>query len=421
MGKVQKLTELCDQLAGELKDHILPYWMNRTPDYQYGGFFGALDNENNVRASEKSGILNARILWTFSASARLLHDEEAHKMAERAYEFIRVKFLDPEYHGMYWSLNPDGTVADDRKHVYTQSFAVYALSEYYRTTSRPEALELACSIFEQIDRHAHTDDGTGYHEVFARDWTPLADARLGENDMEADRTFNTHLHLLEAYTNLYRVWPDDKLADRLHELVLIHFDRMYDPEQQHIPAYFDRNLKPLSPLYSYGHDIEAAWLLYDAVSEINKHGLMEKCRIIMDRLAEQTLKEGVDPVNGGIFNTGRLGQPEDDNKQWWVQAEALSGFLYTYLLNGDVQYIDASVSLWKFIREHVIDHENGEWFFLLDKTGKPFREEFKVSPWKCPYHTTRTCLLFAAVAMEKQVATPFSILNRQTGNIPQTS
>lgn len=412
MGKEQKRTDLFDILTSELKQNILPYWMERTPDHKSGGFVGALDNEGRPVASEKSAILNTRILWTFSAAARLLNDTACREMADRARYYIESWFLDPDYGGAYWSVSDDGTILDDRKHIYIQAFAIYGLSEYYVTSGEGWALDQAVNLFRQIDDHARQSDGTGYHEAFARDWSPLADARLGENDIEADRTFNTHLHLLEAYTNLYRIWPDEHLAGRLRELLLIHIDRMYDPNVRHILAYFDRNLKPVSPIYSYGHDIEAAWLLYDAVAELEDPELMERIQKLVIVIADQTIIEGVDPKHGGVPGTGQNNRTVDYSKQWWAQAEALSGFLYAWLLTNDDKYLKVSEKIWEFTDRYVIDHKHGEWFFQVDRAGKPLMGE-KVGPWKCPYHTSRTALLYTAAAMDDAPVTPFSILNRR--------
>ena len=409
MTNLQKLSDLLAELSVELGDHILPFWMNRTIDDHNGGFVGALDNEIELRDAEKSGILNTRILWTFSAAARTLGDKSYLDVADRAMDYINSYFIDAQHHGVYWSLNSDGSVLDDRKHVYTQAFGIYALSEYYLASSDNNALELAKDLFQHVDAHAHQNNGTGYHEAFSRDWKPLADSRLGDNDIEADRTFNTHLHLLEAYTNLFRAWPDDTLRQRLSELVTIHLNRMYDPGKKHILAYFDDHLNPVSPIYSYGHDIEAAWLLYDAAVELEDDTLTGTCHTLVLDLADQTISEGCDSVNGGIFNLGQNGKPVDTDKQWWAQAEALSGFLYAYLLSGNEEYIDTSWQIWDFTKKHVIDRKFGEWYFMVDAAGNPDKSEFKVGPWKCPYHTSRTGLLFAALASGKNGNTPFSI------------
>ncbi len=403
-----------NNISDHLEHHILPFWMNKTIDATNGGFIGALDNQTRQIPSEKTGILNTRILWTFAASYRVMGNPDYLQIAGRAYQEIINRFIDPDHLGIFWSLKENGSVHDDRKHIYTQAFAIYGLSEYYLASNDPQALTQARKIYNLIENNAFQHDGTGYHEAFSRDWQPLSDTRLGGNDIEADRTFNTHLHLLEAYTNLYRAWPDPTLHTRLRDLVDIHFDRMYHPDRKHILSYFDANLKPVSELYSYGHDIEAAWLIYDAVAVLNDPERMSRSKQILFEIANQTLLEGCDSRYGGIFDTGKLGRPFSTDKQWWAQSEALTGFTYAWLLSDNKKYADITGQIWDFIDKHVIDHEFGEWYFLVDETGKPFTEGQKAGPWKCPYHTARTGLFFYALTHGIHDNTPFSIFDSLT-------
>ncbi|MDG5766567.1 AGE family epimerase/isomerase [Balneolales bacterium ANBcel1] len=411
MSLQHKLARLSDELSDELQQHILPFWMNRMIDDHGGGFHGALDHQADPVASDKSGVLNTRILWTFSAAYRLLRDPSYLVLARRALLTVRNDFWDPVHGGIFWSVAGDGTVRDNRKHIYTQAFAIYGLAEYYLACRDDQALALADSLFDLIEKHAYRDDGTGYHEAFSNDWQPMDDTRLGSNDIHAARTFNTHLHLLEAFTHLYRARPDDLLKDRLAELIAIHIDSMYDADSRHILSYFDENLNPVSPRYSYGHDIEAAWLLYDAAAEIGNNDQLESCSKILFDLADITITEGSDPAPGGICDTGERGDVADAGKQWWAQAEALTGYLYAYLLSADEKYISEAERVWDFTKKHFVDRENGEWYFRLDAAGKPDLSDHKAGPWKCPYHTSRTCLLYTALAMDTAGNTPFTILH----------
>ncbi|MDI6401340.1 AGE family epimerase/isomerase [Balneolaceae bacterium ANBcel3] len=405
------LQVLAEELEAEVKDSILPYWISKTMDKTHGGFVASLDNEGRPVSDVKSGILNTRLLWTFSAAYRILGDPRFLEMADYAMDTLKTSFIDPEFEGVYWSLSESGRVYDDKKHIYTQAFGIYGLSEYHQASGNTEARKLAVDLFKKMDNLAWKGPDSGYHEAYSRDWKPLEDARLGSNDIEAERTFNTHLHLVEAYTCLYRSWPDEVLLQRLKDLVMIHFDYMYDAEQKHILSYFDSGLHAVSPVYSYGHDIEAAWLLYDAALEIQDEELLKQCKQLVLEIAHQTTREGVDPVNSGVFNLGEKGRPCDRNKQWWAQAEALSGYLYAYQLSGDIGYLETASNIWTFTKNHVIDPVHGEWFYLVDEKGTPFMDDGKVGPWKCPYHTSRAALMFAAVGKELSGSTPFSILN----------
>jgi cellobiose epimerase len=388
------MQSLRDDMARELYEHILPYWMNKAVDHENGGFYGRIDGgDTTVPDAPKGGILYTRILWTFAAAYRMSGDTAYRSMAARAYEYIEKHFWDPENGGLYWMVDHSGRPVDLRKHTYVQAFGIYAYSEYFRATNHKPALDRACEIYALLDERCFDARTNGYYEAFSAEWTPLEDVRLSDKDLDAVRSMNTHIHLIEAFTNLYRCRQDASIADRLRRLVsLFQAPPVYDTINRHYLAFFDESWKPASAEYSYGHDIEAGWLLCDAARALGDDELLEKTRIQMTEIARQTLSEGIDHRNGGVYNFGAGGTVTDMNKQWWVQAEAIVGFLEAYAIDGAVDFLTAAHSVWLYVKENFIDRENGEWYFLLSREGVPYMHEDKAGLWKCPYHSSRACL-----------------------------
>ena len=380
------------EMKAELIERILPFWMERTVDDVHGGFVGRINHENEiVPRAEKGLVLNARILWTFSAAYRVLGDERYRALAERAYGYLARAFRDPEHGGYYWMLTHDGRPADPRKHIYAQAFALYGISEYALATSSAAARDEVIALFELIEHHAHDGDHGGYLEAFDRSWSPLEDARLSDKDARESKSMNTHLHLLEAYTNLYRLRPDEELLGRLRGLVELFVGRTFRGDTGHFVLFFDSAWHPKSTAISYGHDIEASWLLLDAADVIGDADLRARVRDRAVEIARLTLEEGQDD-DGGLFNEGGPDGIVDTDKDWWPQAEAIVGYLRAYRETGDVAFVEAAEAAWEFIKRFVRDVENGEWFCRVSRAGVPYESEDKVGPWKCPYHSGRACL-----------------------------
>jgi cellobiose epimerase len=389
-------SNLSSEMLGELQHHILPYWLKNTIDSTNGGFYGQIDGDNNIISNASKGvILNTRILWTFAASYRQLGNTEYRDVADRAFNYLNDFFWDNEYKGLYWMLNANGTVLDSKKHTYAQAFGIYAFSEYYLATGNDSSLQTAIALFEILDKESYRESSKAYLEAFDRSWNPLLDVRLSAIDAPEERSTNTHLHILEAYTNLYRCWPNSLLAVRLEELVEVFFNKIYEPQYAHYQAFFDGDWNPKGQTYSYGHDIEASWLLTDAVNVLNSTHLIRRNVDFLESIAYSTNAEGRDSIDGGIFNLGVCGSVVDSDKHWWAQAEAIVGFVNAYQVTGDASFLEASLTTWKFINTSIIDHNDGEWFFRVDDKGNPYHHEDKVGPWKCPYHTTRACLEIA--------------------------
>jgi mannobiose 2-epimerase len=380
------------EVGRELTGHILPYWMRDAVDHTQGGFAGFIDGDGVVRPdAPKSSILNARILWTFSAAYRTLGAPDYAHMAGRAAVYLAAHFIDPSFGGVFWMLHADGRPMDDRKLVYAQAFAIYGLAEHYRAMGDDASLREAISIFTLVDAHAHDAAGGGYHEVFARDWTPIADARLGATDVDAPRSMNTHLHLLEAYTTLYRVWPNDVLRARIVELIERFLESIIAPNGRRLSPFFDVAWHPLSATASFGHDIEASWLLLEAADVVGDDALRGRVGRAASRLAAGVLDDGYDRVHGGLYTQRCDNGVLDPNKEWWPQAEGIVGFARAYEETGDERFLDAARATWEFTRDHICDRRGGEWRRSVHRDGTPSAGE-KVGPWKCPYHNARACI-----------------------------
>jgi mannobiose 2-epimerase len=385
--------ELAASALRELLDDILPFWRRYAPDRERGGFIGQMSNDLRVREEAPKGlILNARILWTFSAAHAYTQDKKDRALARRAYKYLTRYFLDPQHGGFFWELEPNGVVRDDKKKIYGQAFCVYALAEYDRVFDEPQARELALRTFDLIEAHAHDDRYGGYWEVMSRDWRLGEDMRLSDKDMNEKKSANNHLHVLEGYTNLLRVCPHHPQLDtRLRELLEVFRRHIINSHQTHLQHFFDDAWTPKSDSYTFGHDIEGSWLLYEAAEVLGDHRLMTEVKSVAIRIARAVLAEGLD-ADGGLFYEGREGRIVNRSKEWWPQAEAVVGFFNAWQLTGESAFREAAERCWQFIQDSVVDHKYGEWFWCIRPDGTPDPTQPKISPWKCPYHNGRCCL-----------------------------
>ena len=376
----------------ELTEHILPYWMAVANDRRHGGVIGTIAEDGTPDdAAPKGSILHARVLWTFSAAARALGDDAVRRAADRSADYYTSHFVDRERGGVYWSIDAEGRPLDERKHVYAQAFAMYALAEHFRATANEESIDLARAIFRLVESRAWDAEHVGYEECFGRDWTPLDDVRLGDTDLNQRRSMNTHLHLLEAYTTLYDARPDAQLGERLRALLTLFLDRIIAPDGDHVVGFFTERWEPCSSAVSFGHDVETSWLLVEAAEALGDRALTARVRVAVTRLAASVLERGFDSEHGGIFH-GRAGDDLDTDKEWWPQAEAIVGFLAAYQASGDTRYVDAALATWRFVERHLVDRQHGEWYRRVSRAGDRSRGGEKVGPWKCPYHNGRACL-----------------------------
>jgi mannobiose 2-epimerase len=389
-GQDQKsqLLQLKKEISEDLLENLLPYWSMIMPDTINGGFYGRVDASEQVYPNaDKGGILNARILWTFSSAYRIFKDSSYLHMANYAKDYIVSHFLDEEYGGAYRTVNEIGEPADTRKHTLTESYFIYAFAEYYRATGDQKALDNAIEIFKLLEKHALDKDLNGYYEVFTRDWERSRDLLLNENSPEDEKTMITHLHLVEAYAGLYRVWPEKQMEERLRNVLELFINKIVDKETFHTIYFLDRNWNPTTQIDSYGHDIEGAWLIVEAARLLNDAELLEdveKLSIKISNAAKEGLEEDGSMLTEKDLSTGHV----VTIRSWWEQAESIVGYLNAYEITGDESYLDISMNSWIYIKNHFIDNVNGGWFSLVSESGEPVGRD-KANYWTCPYHNGR--------------------------------
>jgi mannobiose 2-epimerase len=388
--------ELRDRIEADLRGNILPFWMAHAVNRATGTFHGLLNNDliPDPRA-ERGALLTSRILWTYARALRQYGDGAYGAMAGFAYEDLMTRHHDAAHGGFYWSTNPDRTIRHDRKQVYGQAFAIYALAEYHAATGAPEPLEHAIRVFHLLEQHARERGHGGYREAFARDWSPIADMRLSEVDQNDPKSQNTMLHVMEAYTRLLDLWPDPALRSALRDLVEVMLTRILDPRTHHLGLFFTDDWRRTSDRISYGHDIEAAWLLTRAAEALADPVLARRVRSVSLRIADVTLAEGTDH-DGAIFNLGSPGGVVDTTREWWPQAEAVVGFVDAWQLSGDPRYLAAAAHTWQFIERNLIDRRTGDWYRGVTRAGEVLLGFEKVGFWKCPYHNGRMGLEIVA-------------------------
>jgi len=385
----QTLVQFSEELEDELQNNILPYWIDMMTDPE-GGFYGRRDGHGVLdREAPKGCILNSRILWTFASAYRIFGKVEYLEAAFNAKDEVVVRFYDEMNGGTYWSLDSEGRPLDTRKQIYAIAFAVYGLSELYRATGDEESLEYAVRLFQSIEDHSFDSQKNGYLEAFAQDWKPIEDMRLSDKDQNDAKTMNTHLHVLEGYTALYRVWDDEILARRLRNLIELFLDRILLPDG-HLALFFDEDWNITSHVTSYGHDIECSWLLYEAASVLGDEALLERTKAVCAKVAEAAL-EGWTPEGGMVYERDLEDGKVDGDRHWWVQAETVVGCFYQWKQTGDEKWLERSVKEWEFIRKNLVSPD-GEWFWSLREDGSVNLEDDKAGFWKCPYHNGRMCM-----------------------------
>ena len=395
MIKEQAVKEQIDIYKRELSSelgNILKFWSEKTADRINGGFYGKIDNDSQISPeAPKGSVLNARILWTFSAAFNHNPDQAYLDMATRAYRYITNHIIDKQYGGVYWSVDYKGAPLDTKKQVYAIAFTIYDLSEFYRVSGIEEAKQQAVDLFYLLVEKAYDAVNTGYFEAFTRDWKPIENLRLSAKDANEKKTMNTHLHVLEAYTNLYRIWPDRALKEHIEILLDNFIDHFIDHETHHLVLFFDENWNRKSDLISYGHDIESTWLLLEAAEVIGNEAMVEAIKSMSIPMVDATIT-GLDTVGGLWYEYEPVDGHLIKEKHWWVQAEAMVGFYNAWQISGDDKYLELSINTWEFVKDKILDKVNGEWFWGINKHGQVMRSEDKVGIWKCPYHNSRACI-----------------------------
>ncbi len=370
---------------------IVNYWSNNTFDEINDGFIGEIDhNENKNYNAPKGSVLHARILWSFSAAYQVTNDEKHKILAKKAFEYIKNHFYDTEFGGIFWSINADGSPKETKNQIYALAFTIYGLTEYYKISNENEALDLAINLYQKIEKHSYDKLKEGYFEAFTRDWQPIEDLRLSEKDANEKKTMNTHLHIVEAYANLYSVWKNTDLKFKIAKILHVIDVYFIDKNTWHLKLFFDENWIEKPDVISYGHDIEAAWLLQWCAEIIEDKPLIEKYQKYAVEIAKVT-KEGID-VDGGLWyefdpKTNEL----IAEKHWWPQSELLIGMVNAYQLTNDISFLEIAEKNFEFIQNHIIDKKNGEWIWGINQDYSKIPKD-KAGFWKCPYHNSRACI-----------------------------
>ncbi|WP_284735905.1 AGE family epimerase/isomerase [Dongia deserti] len=379
---------LASAVESELRENLLPFWVGMQ-DMDEGGFVGAATSDGRtVPSAPKGAVLHARILWAFSAAYLRFSDPVLLTAAKRAHRFIVRHLIDPVWGGVFWAVSPDGEPIEKRKHLYAQAFAIYGLSAFHRASGDPAALELAQQIWRAIERHAPDPGAPGYVESFTRDWRSTPNTLFGRGAVP--KTFNTHFHLLEAYAALLEVWPDPAVLRRVEMLAMLMAERLLDHPRQTFWQRFEADWQSLDQGLSHGHDIGGSWLIL-TVADTLASDIADPVRAAVSTLAGAILDRAVEADGGVATGLGADGQ-RAPGKIWWVQAEALVGFLDAFERQRDVRFLGAAEGVWGFIQQFMIDRTGGEWRSWIAPAGTPQPDMPKVGFWKCPYHTVRACL-----------------------------
>lgn len=384
-----KLSRYRQEISAELKN-ILAFWIDNTQDEENGGFISHLSPLGKPDDSvPKGAVLNARILWTFSAAFRATSTAQYKTLAERSYAYLKTYFIDQEKGGVYWAVDKYGNPGNDRKQIYALAFTIYGLSEHHRITKDNEALSLCKDLYHWIEKYSFDQTHAGYKEAVDRNGAPLEDMRLSPKDRNDPKTMNTHLHVLEAYANLYLIWKDEDLKISIEKLLRVFLDKIVDSRTSHLHLFFDEQWKPTAEIISYGHDIEAAWLLLEAAEVLENQSLIEEVKSLAVKMAKVTAENLQD--DGSLYHekdltTGHV----DKHREWWVTAEAMVGFLNAYGITGDEDFLEASINCWSYAKSNLIDKDAGEWFWSRNEDGSV--DDNKVGFWKCPYHNARACM-----------------------------
>lgn len=388
---MQSLVEYKEEVSKELVS-ILHYWMQNVTDHEKGGFYGKIDHHDIVYPDAlKGAVLNSRICWTFSAAFNQTGDPQYLAPAKRAFDYIVDHFIDKEYGGVYWTVTASGEPADTKKQTYAIAFAVYGCSEYFLASGDESAKQYAIRLYKDIVEHATEPTYGGYLEAFARNWSDLTDMRLSAKDANERKTMNTHLHVLEAFANLYRIWPEPELKKQIIELIDIFLQYIIHPASHHLRLFFNDAWQSQSSLISFGHDIEAAWLIQEAAEIIQETELI---KTVKERsvLIAYAATEALDTDGGLWYEFDPAADHWIREKHWWPQAEAMVGFFNAWQITGNEDFLKRSVGSWGFIQEFLIDHHKGEWIWGVYDNYHNIAQEDKAGLWKCPYHNGRACM-----------------------------
>ena len=409
------------EMQDVLENNILRFWLDKMQDDENGGFYGQMTGRGQlIKEADKGAILNARILWSFSAAYRVIGKKEYLEAATRAKEYFISHFIDHEYGGVFWSLDYKGQPKDTKKQFYAIGFAIYGLSEYARATGDHEALDYAIQLYENIEEHALDHVYNGYIEACTREWGMMEDMRLSDLDANYPKSQNTHLHIIEPYTNLYRCMREFQAAQScnyvpaigavlpvaitvpqetfvrveasLRNLIHIFTDHILNPATHHLDLFFEMDwTRGAGHLESYGHDIECSWLMHEAALVLGDKDILNKVEPIVREVAKASEK-GLNPDGSMIHEANLDAGTVDDDLHWWVQAENVVGWMNIYQYFGDEDALQKALRCWEYIKQSLIDKENGEWYWSRHKDGSLNLDDDHAGFWKCPYHNSRMCM-----------------------------
>lgn len=379
-------------------DRICDWWTTHAPAPN-GGFWGEIGDDGIAYPeAPRAIILNTRLLWFFSAAFEATGDAACGRLADQAYRIVHDHFLDPSTKTLVWMVSAEHAVVNARKQTYAQAFGIYALAAYARAKHSPAALARALSIFEQVQAHFIDPIHGGWLEALGPNLEPIDDVRLSARDQNSPKSMNTHLHVLEAYTALSETMsqlvPDHPQRETVRRALEDAFDtfngHIVSTRKDHLNLFFGLDWMCQSRVRSFGHDIEASWLLYEAARALDAPRILDEAKQAALGLATGAL-EGLSEHGGLYEEVGRDGHLSRLHV-WWVQAEALVGFLHAYDLDRNPRFLESALGVWAFIKAHQIDTQGGEWLELARIDDQTSKTGLMAGPWKCPYHTGRAMI-----------------------------
>ena len=390
---IDRLKNWRNIFADELENNILNCWLRYAADKKYGGFYGFIHNNNKADEQTPKGlVMHGRFLWTYSAAYRINRYLPYFHAAERTLFFLEEHLMDKERGGYYWICDYTGKPIDKKKQIYGQAFAIYGLSEFARASGLKGPADQAKQVFRLLEEKARDPQYGGYFEAFERDWSFPADGKsaLGNEDPDCEKSMNTNLHVLEAYTNLYRVCPEKPIREALEDLVNVIFKRIVDPNTHHLNLFFDKAWNSSLKIESYGHDVEAGRLLWEALTELKDQELQDRYKAEVIAITDTTINEGLSADFG--LNYQKKDNILETDKHWWPQAELMIGLLNAWQMTGDQSYLEIIPKTWDFVKKNIAA-ENGEWYWGRKADNTIMKDE-KGGIWKTPYHNGRFCMEF---------------------------
>lgn len=408
------MKQRCEKYLAEIQHHLhkelLPFWSTRGIDREYGGYLTYLDrNGNPTGETLKTLVCQARMIFTSSSVERAGYGGgKFMEFARQGVDFMIDKFWDKEYGGWYWICERDGKPHNPSKLTYGQCFMVYAMSEYAMASGDPRGLEWALKSYEMLQTMAADNCYGGYYEFLERDWAKKRPGVYGGDR----KSFDIHMHMMEAFTNLYEATKNPRYKERTLEIVDLLFKRIIHPEFGTGISQFALDWTPLRAILfkdvwgadrdveedegrpmnntSFGHNVEFAWLLLHTIDILGLD--VEKYKPNLKKIFDHCVNYGIDWKLGGVFCEGpNDGPARECNKEFWQQAETLVGLLDATYTFRDPKYLDAYEKVHRFVLDVMVNHEVGEWFPLFDENNN-LLWDYMAHAWKINYHTMRSMI-----------------------------